>query len=313
MDCRHKAGNDEMGGSKEKRSGVRRRTELLMRTHWTCLIFLAALAMPAHAAPKRIVSVSLCTDEYVFRLVPREHIAALSILAGDAPPIVSTIAHQVKGIPLIHSNAEEVYAAHPGLVVMDQGTDPRLRAHLLAAHIPVLEMPNARTLADVRRITLMMGKKLDAKARASALLVKMDAELQAARARALHPPLTALIYEPNGYVTDTAIADEIMTIAGLTDAAIAMHPSRLGRLPVEAVVAAAPDVLILNDSQEGAPARAEAVLHHPALESLKGKSLIVQASLTPLLCPGPWSVDVAGEFAGFAHRARALANKARTP
>jgi iron complex transport system substrate-binding protein len=141
----------------------------------------------------------------------------------------------------------------------------------------------------------------------------MDQELNAARKRAAHPPVSALIYEPNGYVTDTAIADEIMDIAGLKDAAAALHPSRLGRLPVEAVVAAAPQVLILNDSHEGAPAQAEAVLHHPALQSLKGKSLIVQAALTPLLCPGPWSADVAGEFAEFAQKARALAKQSHSP
>lgn len=283
-----------------------------MRRWWIGLGLLAALAAPAHAAPRRVVSVSLCTDEYVFRLVPRERIAALSILAGDKPPIVSTIAHAVKGIPLIRSNAEEVYAKHPDLVVMDEGTDPRLQAHLMEAHIPILEMPNAVTLADVRRITKMMGEKLNAKGRAAALLVRMDEELHDARKRAPHPTVSALIYEPNGYVTDTIIADEIMNIAGLKDASRLMHPSRLGRLPVEAVVAAAPDILILNNSNDGAPAQAGAILHHPALESLKGKSLIVQASLTPLLCPGPWSADVAGEFAAFAQRSRALAKQSRT-
>jgi len=280
-----------------------------MRRWWIGLALLATLAAPAAAAPQRVVSVSLCTDEYVFRLVPRARIAALSILAGDTPPIVSTIAHRVKGIPLIRSNAEEVYAAHPDLVVMDEGTDPRLRAHLIEAHIPILEMPNAVSLSDVRRVTMMMGKKLDAEARASALLAKMDDELAAARKRAPDPPVSALIYEPNGYVTDTIIAGEIMNIAGLKDAAEAMHPSRLGRLPVEAVVAAAPQILILNNSHDNAPAQAAAILHHPALQSLKGRSLIVHASLTALLCPGPWSADVAGQFSEFAHT---LAKQGRT-
>jgi iron complex transport system substrate-binding protein len=285
-----------------------------MHLRWIVIAFVAALFVPmaAYAAPKRIVSVSLCTDEYVFRLAPRDHIAALSILAGPAPPIVSTIADKVGGIPLIRSSAEEVYGRHPDLVVMDQGTDPRLRAHLMEAHIPILTMPNAMSLADVRRVTAMMGKKLGAEARANALLAQMDEELAAARKRAIDPPVRALIYEPNGYVTDTIITDEIMQIAGLKDAATAMHPSRLGRLPVEAVVAAAPELLILNDSHEGAPARADAILHHPALAALKDKTLIVHASLTPLLCPGPWSAYVAGEFAGFAHQARALAKQSGT-
>jgi hypothetical protein len=47
---------------------------------------LAALlgATPALAAPQHVVSVNICSDEYVYRLLPRQRIAALSFLAaGD--------------------------------------------------------------------------------------------------------------------------------------------------------------------------------------------------------------------------------------
>jgi len=69
---------------------------------WHAFVLAAAflMAAPAFAAPQRIVSTFLCTDEYVFRLVPRAHIAALSYLAADTHPVVSTIADKVKGIPL---------------------------------------------------------------------------------------------------------------------------------------------------------------------------------------------------------------------
>ncbi len=122
--------------------------------------------------------------------------------------------------------------------------------------------------------------------------------------------MSALIYEPNGYSTSDAVTNAIMEDAGLVNAALAMHPTRLGRLPVEAVVAAAPELLILNNSHEGAPAEADAILRHPALAALKDKSLIAHASLTPLLCPGPWSADAAQTFTELGNQARALA-KAR--
>ena len=75
-----------------------------------CALILTAVpiraATPdfAHAAsgPRRIVSTFLCTDEYVFRLVPRSRIAALSYLAGDTHPVVSTIANKVGDLSLIH-------------------------------------------------------------------------------------------------------------------------------------------------------------------------------------------------------------------
>jgi len=62
----------------------------------------------AAAAPLRVVSTFLCTDEYVFRLVPRGHIAALSFEAGDRNPVVSTISDRVGGIALIRPSAETV-------------------------------------------------------------------------------------------------------------------------------------------------------------------------------------------------------------
>ena len=269
--------------------------------------FLFAAVLPARAAPQRVVSVFLCTDEYVFRLLPRERIVALSVLAGDTHPVVSTIAAKVQGIPLIRASAEAVLAKSPDLVVMYKGTNPRLRALIAAAGVKILDVPWANSLSDVRKITTLLGDKLGVPDRARAMLAAMDAKLAAARALAPHPPVSALIYEPNGYATADGVSDGFMRASGLANAATAMHPTRLGTLPIEAVVAAAPQLLILNAAREGALGRADLVLRHPALAALKDRTLIAPASLVPLLCPGPWSADAAGDFVEMALRARALA------
>lgn len=276
---------------------------------WLAAVLVAAV-LPARAAPERVVSVFLCTDEYVFRLVPRERIAALSVLAGDTHPVVSTIAGKVKGIALIRASAEAVLAKNPDLVVMYKDTNPRLRALIVAAGVKILDVPWDNSLADVRKTTLMLGEELGAPDRARALLSEMDAKLAAARAAAPTPPVSVLIYEPNGYATADGVSDAILRASGLANAAGRMHATRLGTIPVEALVAAAPQVLILNAAREGGPARADAVLSHPALAALKDRAIIAHTSLTPLLCPGPWSADVAGEFVKMAQRAAQLA-KAR--
>ncbi len=281
-------------------------SNMRVRQNGYILAFALALlwAAAAFAAPQRIVSTNLCTDEYVFRLVPRDRIAALSILAGEAKPVVSTIAGKVRGIPLIRPSAENVLALHPDLVVMYAGTDARLRAHLRAAGIKVLDVPWAGSLAQVRKVTLMLGRELGARARAEALLARMDEELSAARKAAPRPPIRALIYEPNGYVTADRLSDEIMEAAGLADAAPAIGVNRLGRLSVEAVIAAAPRLLILNAAPESGPSLADVAIDNPALETLKGRTLIARADLIPLLCAGPWSADVASEFVRLGRRAK---------
>lgn len=272
---------------------------------------ILAIVLPAHAAPQRVVSVFLCTDEYVFRLVPREYIAALSYLAGETHPPVSTIWNKVKGIPLIRPSAEAVLPLHPDLVVLYKGTEPRLRAHLIEAGVNVFDVPWASSLADVRKIALMLGKRLGAEAKARALVKKMDEKLAAARAGAPEVPVSTIVYAPSGYAALDATGREIMRMAGLADAAPALHPTRQGTLPVETIVAKAPELLILNAVPEETPARANIALHHPAFAALEGKTYIARASLTPLLCPGPWSADAAGTFAEMARKARALAAQQR--
>jgi iron complex transport system substrate-binding protein len=270
------------------------------------LLVFALVAVPASAEPHRIVSINLCTDEYVFRLVPRENIAALSVLAGDHNPVVSTIADQVGGIKLIRQTTEEVLGLNPDLVVLDEGTNARVREHLLRAHIAMLEVPYVSTLADVRRTTLWLGRKLNAPSRAAALLTQMDRDLAEARTLAPRSPVRALIYEPNGYATGGGVTEELMTAGGLADVAPMLRPTRLGTIPVETIVSSAPDLLILAGNAHGVRSRADLILRHPALRALKHTN-VVWAATHPLLCPGPWSAKIAVKFAQLGRETRALA------
>jgi iron complex transport system substrate-binding protein len=258
----------------------------------------------ADAAPQRVVSTFLCTDEYVFRLLPKDRIAALSFLSADTHPVVSTIAGEVKGIRLIRGSAEEVLALNPDLVVMYKGTNPRLKAHLIETKTPFVEVMWANSLADIRTVTMQLGKAFGEEARAKALLADMDAKLARAAKDAPHPPVRTLIYEPNGYATSSGVTDAILRDAGLEDMAARLHQTRSGTVPVEAIVANPPELLILNGGERAATTRADLVLKNPALRALPKSTLIANTSLTPLLCPGPWSADAALPLVELGRKAR---------
>ncbi len=264
----------------------------------------ASLILPAFAAPPahRIVSTFLCTDEYVFRLVPRERIAALSYEAVDRKPVVSPIADAAAGMPVIRPSSETVLKLKPDLVVMYAGTNPRLHLSLQRLSVPVLDVPWANSLADVRQVTKMLGEKLGASERAAALLADMDRKIAAVRGP--EPPVRTILYEPQGYATVQGVTEEIMRIAGLVNAAPPSQLTRSGQLPVEAVIAAAPELLILGGEERSGNARAYAILHHPAFKALHGKTHMEFAGLTPLLCPGPWSLDSAAPLAELGRKAR---------
>jgi iron complex transport system substrate-binding protein len=272
---------------------------------------LALLFFPASAGavPKRIVSTFLCTDEYVFRLVPRERIAALSFEAGDRNPVVSTIADKVGGIAQIRPSTESVLALKPDLVVMYAGTMTKLRANLKALGVPVLDVPWDNSLADIRRTATRLGKTFGVPEKAEAMLRAMDAMLGRARRMAARPSVRTLIYEPNGYAQAGAITLAMMEAAGLKNAAEGLPLTRTGTIPVEAVVAAAPELLILSGQRFAPTARADLLLHHPALEALRGRTTAVWDPLVPLLCPGPWSAEAAVTFAGLGQKARLLGKR----
>ncbi|MEJ1968759.1 MAG: ABC transporter substrate-binding protein [Rhizomicrobium sp.] len=243
------------------------------------------------------MSTNLCGDEYVLRLVPRGHIAALSFEAGDRHPVVSTIVDRVGGIAQIRPTLEAVLDLKPDLVVMQTGTLMRLHAGLAALGVPILDLPYDDSLAAVRRTTIMLGRRFGAADKAAALLKQMDAVLAAARRAAARPSVRTLIYEPNGYAASGGLTRELMTVAGLADMASSYGLTRSGRIPVEEVVAAAPDLLILSGQRRTPTARADLVLHHPALAALEGHTTTAWQPFLPLLCAGPWSAEAAATFA----------------
>ena len=280
-----------------------------MKTAFAAAALLLALWTPAQAAaPQRVASVFLCTDEYLFRLLPRARIAALSFLAADRNPVVSTISDAVEGVKLIPMSAEAVLSARPDAVVLAEGTSTGVRAVLKAARIPIIDVPWPNSLADIRRITLRLAEQLGVPQQGRSLLADMDRRLAQLRRVAPNPRVTVLIYEPNGYTVSGGVTEELLSAAGLRNAAPALRPTRQGTIPVETVVARAPELLVFNGTAERVDSRARQMLGHPALSDLR-RTEARWISLTGLLCPGPWSVGAAEELAGAAHAARARSDK----
>jgi iron complex transport system substrate-binding protein len=236
-------------------------------------IMVAALllaAPPARAA--RVVSLNLCTDDFLVLLAP-DQIAALSPLARD--PSISVVAAKAATLPWVRADAEAVLALRPDLVLAGpygaQTTLQALRRRGVPVDITVLADDFAGIRAETRRLAAMLGES----PRGDALLADMDRQLAVSPRD--HP--TAIALEARGWTAGPgSLTDAVLRAAGLRDAGTG------GQMALETLAMRPPDVLVVATPPDY-PSLATELLHHPALAAIPRRA--VPSAL--LACGGPWT------------------------
>jgi iron complex transport system substrate-binding protein len=247
-----------------------------------------ASAPKAPAAPDRIVSINLCTDQLVLALADRRQIAGLTRNAID--PEMSGAAITARGLPLLGNSAEQILAIDPDLVV----GMPASRSAALAAlpqTYPLLDVDNATTLDQIYASIRQTAKAVGHVGRGEALVARMQAELanlpKPGRGR------VAAYYQRRGYMTGTGtLVDELMGRAGLINLARKLGKPPLSQLSLEEMVAAQPDFLIFESATDTVTDQGSEMLHHPALKHIPRISI-----------PEAWTVCGSP---GYASAARAI-------
>ncbi|MGQ9896718.1 MAG: ABC transporter substrate-binding protein [Acidobacteriota bacterium] len=178
-------------------------------------------ARPAASQPRRIVSLSVGTDEILCALVPPERIAALSKYAAE--PEVSYVAEKARRIGVfVEREPERLLALQADLVLLARYTKAELRQVLEQAGAPTLTVEDFRSLADVESNIRRIGRAVGEPERADAVIVEMQAKLAAARA-ALRPDRAGLralcLMRPLMAAGRDTLADVKLTAAGLRNAA----------------------------------------------------------------------------------------------
>lgn len=220
---------------------------------------MAPLPLAAEAAPQRVVSINLCTDQVALLLADPEQVISISHLAAD--PLLSTL--RDPQVPLNRGNAEELWLMQPDLVLAGPFSARPAIEMLARLGIAVVEVPIVTRLQDIATQLRLVAQALGHPERAEPLIAKVEAAF--ASPRPSGPPLRAVIYQPNGYTGgDVSLSDELLAAAGFRNIARDLNRQDDGILPLETLLMAQPDVLILPPPYPGA-SQAEALLRHPAL------------------------------------------------
>lgn len=226
-----------------------------------CAFGLTGAAAPA---PRRIVSLNTCADQYVLALADPSQIAALSPYGHDAE--LSAAVTKARGFRALRRPSEEVLAIRPDLLVgfpdgaggVVGGPSGRWRTLGLASADRF-----ATIQAQIREVAAAVGHP----DRGEALIRAMERDL-AALPRARRGGVAAY-YQRRGYMTGTGtLVDDLMRRAGLVNLAAKLGKPALAQVPLEQMISARPDWLIIESGSEKVVDQGTEMLHHPVLRTI---------------------------------------------
>jgi iron complex transport system substrate-binding protein len=225
----------------------------------------ATVTMQTEAeSPQRVVSMNLCTDQLAMMLAGEGQLVSVSAIARD--PLSSAMHEEARDYPINGGAAEEIYLLQPDLVLVGVWSDPATVSMLRRLGIEVAQLDIADSLAEISDRVAEMGALLGREAEAQTLIERFETDL----ADLAEPPggPRAAFYYPNGYTLGTgSLSHDILTHAGFTHIVEELGRDASGRVALEILVRAAPDLVIGTETYPGA-SRSEEILEHPALRTL---------------------------------------------
>ena len=188
-------------------------------------------------APRRIVSLDYCADQYVLKFADREDILALS---PDAEKRYSYMRAEAAGIPTVRPRTADVLVLEPDLVVRTYGGGHDIANFMEKPGLPVVQIGFPQTLAEVREEVLRAGAALGKPEKARKLVADMDRRLDALARRGF-PRKTVLYMTPAGVTTgEGTLVHELFEAAGVEN--FQKQPG-WNPLPLERLVYERPDMV----------------------------------------------------------------------
>lgn len=245
---------------------MRERRKRLSRLSGLTFLAGALLSAPVSAAPERVMSLNLCTDQLAMTLAEPEQLISVSFLARE--PDLSMLHEKAQDFPVNRGLAGEVFLEKPDLVVTGTYSLHNTTALLKRLGFRVEEFSFVQTLDTIPGEIRRMGALLGQEARAEKLADDFSQELDAIAKSQCDMRPTMIAYDQNGVALGSGtLADSVMQAAGFANLAADLGLVGVAPFPLEQVIAARPDVIVTSAS-EGAPTLGEHVPRHPAIAAL---------------------------------------------
>ncbi|HKY81552.1 MAG TPA: ABC transporter substrate-binding protein [Sphingobium sp.] len=266
----------------------------------TIIAALCALGLTGAAAPppRRIVSLNTCADQYVLALADPGQIVALSPYGHD--PELSAAVAKARRFPILRRPVEQVLALRPDLLIgFPDGAGGVVGAP--PGKWRTLGLASADSFATIRAQVRQVAAAVGHADRGEALIRAMERDL-AALPRARRGGIAAY-YQRRGYLTGTGtLVDDLLRRAGLVNLAAKLGKPALAQVPLEQMIAARPDWLVVESGSEAVVDQGTEMLHHPALRHIPR----IRLPQAWTVCGGPAYVQaarsIAAQLDGAAHK-----------
>jgi iron complex transport system substrate-binding protein len=255
----------------------------------------------ASEPPVRVVSLNLCLDQLALALAAPGQLVGVADVTQDAH--LSARWQQARSLPAVQMRVEEVLALRPDLVLIDTNAPVHVVALLQRAGVRVASFPDATTfdegVARVRAVAAALGHAAAGETLANDMQRRHDAIVSG---RGSGRPLAA-VWQANGFTVGAGtVPDDLLRRAGFRNLAAERGTGPFEPLPLETLVRAAPDLLILDGATSDRPSLAETLMTHRAVRRAfeGGRTLVMPHSLW--LCAGPQNLEALERLTA-AHRA----------
>ena len=237
------------------------------------IAILLALALGACApAPARqvaverptIVSLNPCSDAILTEVAAPGQLLAISHYSHD-PASSSMDLDTARRFRATSGTVEEVLALKPDVVVAGTFLPPATKSALARLGVRLVELPIAMSVADSRAQVAKLAALAGNREKGAALDARIVAALEAA-APPPGPALPAVVWQSGGIVAgDATLIADLLRRTGFANAAAARGLGQADHLPLEAMIADPPRVILASRTDGG---REDRLLAHPALARL---------------------------------------------
>ncbi|MBY0569223.1 MAG: ABC transporter substrate-binding protein [Hyphomonadaceae bacterium] len=260
---------------------------------WIVCALAFALAWPASAEPRRIVSLDYCADQFVLALADRDQIAALS---RGSQRDDSYFRDRARGIRQTRGALEEVLALRPDLVIRNWGGPWDAEQVYARFDVPVLQVGDTPDFTSARADLIDAAQTLGHPERGAALARDLDLRLARLQASAPAQRQNVMYLSGGGAIAGSGtMMDAVINAAGgrniRTDASWTV-------LPLERLMETPPALVALGFFDSGRDrVNAWSPSRHPALRRALAQARTVHLPPATISCEAWYSIEAAERIA----------------